>query len=252
MKRTQTILFSVLLGAGLLAACQDETPKPAEPAAQQAAGPITQGRSGTVAETMNAGGYTYVLVDTGAEAFWAAAPTFAVQVGDPVVVPDGMPMQNFHSQTLNRDFDVVYFVGSVQVGGAAPRPANAPQMPEGHPDLQGQVPLEAGTINVADIKKAEGGIRIGDLMARKADLAGTEISVRGRVVKFNARIMGKNWLHLQDGTGDVGRNDLTVTTDATARVGDTVLVTGVLSIDKDYGYNYTYEVIIEDARVTIE
>jgi hypothetical protein len=64
--------------------------------------------------------------------------------------------------------------------------------------------------------------------------------------------MGKNWLHLQDGSGSEGTNDLTVTTGTTVKVGDMVLVSGVVSVDRDFGYGYSYEVIIEDAEVTVE
>jgi hypothetical protein len=64
--------------------------------------------------------------------------------------------------------------------------------------------------------------------------------------------MGKNWIHLQDGSGQQGTNDLTVTTSGTANAGDTVVVAGKLSVDKDFGYGYKYAVIVEDAQVTKE
>ncbi len=74
------------------------------------------------------------------------------------------------------------------------------------------------------------------------------------MVKFTPRIMGKNWLHLQDGSGDTaaGTHDLTVTTNVTAKVGDTVLISGAVTLDKDFGEGYKYDVIIEDAKVTVE
>ncbi len=72
---------------------------------------------------MDSGGYTYVQVDTGKEKVWAAAPQFKVKVGDPVIIPQGMAMHNYHSKTLNRDFDLVYFVNSIMVGGAQPAEA---------------------------------------------------------------------------------------------------------------------------------
>lgn len=74
--------------------------------------------SGKVLETMNAATYTYIRVDTGKATNWAAAPQFAVKVGDTVTVESGMPMPNYHSKTLNRDFEVVYFTGRVRVAGA--------------------------------------------------------------------------------------------------------------------------------------
>ena len=76
--------------------------------------------------------------------------------------------------------------------------------------------------------------------------------MRGKVVKFTPEIMGKNWIHLQDGTGAAGTSDLTVTTSASAKTGDTVTVKGILVVDKDFGYGYAYDVIIEDAEVTVE
>jgi len=77
--------------------------------------------------------------------------------------------------------------------------------------------------------------------------------VRGKVVRFSPQIMGKNWIHLQDGTGDENGNaDLTVTTATSAEVGDTVLVTGKLETDKDIAHGTVYEVIVEDAEVVVE
>lgn len=73
--------------------------------------------SGTVTETMDTAGYTYVKVDTDTEEVWVAAPEFEVKVGDPVIVGQSMPMPNYHSNTLNRDFEVVYFAGNVAVAG---------------------------------------------------------------------------------------------------------------------------------------
>ena len=83
-------------------------------------------------------------------------------------------------------------------------------------------------------------------------LSGQEVSVRGKVVKFNSGIMNKNWVHIQDGTGDVTAktHDLTVTTEQTVSVGDTVLVKGQLTINRDIGAGYKYPVMIEQATFT--
>jgi hypothetical protein len=65
-------------------------------------------------------------------------------------------------------------------------------------------------------------------------------------------IMGKNWLHVKDGSGTPGSDDLVVTTQIEAKIGDTVLVNGTLVTDKDFGSGYRYDVIVEDAEVTVE
>lgn len=263
MKKTLT-LITIALAALSLSACSQE--KPATPAAQapQEAAPSamsapapaidkTGGTSGTVIETMDAAGYTYVQVDSGTEKIWAAAPAFTVAVGDSVVVPDGMPMNNYHSKTLDRDFPVVYFVDSVLNASAPVAPAASDgAMPEGHPATN--VAATPVDIDLNNIAKPEGGLTIGEIFSGKTDLSGKDVTLRGKVVKFSPQIMGKNWLHIQDGSGDEasGTHDLTVTTSVTAKVGDTVLVNGPLTLDKDFGYGYQYNVIIEDAKVTVE
>lgn len=103
------------------------------------------------------------------------------------------------------------------------------------------------------IEKAESGT-IGEIFANKEKLKGKEISVRGKVMKFSPMIMGKNWVHLQDGTGEAASatNDLTVTTNDTVTVGDIVLMTGTVVINKDLGAGYTYDVIVENATFKVE
>jgi len=203
--------------------------------------------TGEVVETMDAGQYTYVQVDDGAKKIWAAAPKFAVAVGDKVVLPEGMAMRDFHSKTLNRTFDLVYFVNGVQVTGA--RTKNE-QVAAAH-TATAATPA-AAAVDLSNVPKAEGGNTVAELHAGKTDLAGKEVLVRARVVKFTLSVMGKNWVHVQDGSGTAGTNDLTVSTTGVAAVGDTVLVRGVLTTDKDLGFGYHYDIIIEDGTVTVE
>jgi hypothetical protein len=200
-----------------------------------------------VVETVESGGYTYVQVDTGDKRVWAAAPKFRVAVGDTVTVPAGMPMAGYHSKTLNRTFDLVYFVPYVSVKGAE---GSAGALSSAHAPVE--VVEEPVQVDFAGIEKPPGGKNVSELFKEKTGLKGKEVLVRGKVVKFTAGIMGKNWIHLQDGTGEKGTNDLTITTDSDAQVGDIVLIRGTVSTDKDFGFGYRYELIIEDARVTVE
>lgn len=264
MKKLIGTMSLAILMLGLLAACgeQQKAPEPAKPSAMgnqpasapQAGGP---GKSGKVIETMNAAGYSYVQVDTGQEKFWAAAPEVNVKVGDSVAVPEGMPMPDYESKTLGRKFDMVYFVPALIVNGA-PQSGAPGTMPEGHPQMGGDAAGGNGApkvvaptdINLKGIKKADQ--TVAEVYAQKAALSGKTVKIRGKVVKFTPEIMGKNWIHLQDGSGEQGTNDLTVTTSGVAKTGDTVIVSGKLSVDKDFGYGYKYDVILEDAQVTKE
>jgi hypothetical protein len=138
----------------------------------------------------------------------------------------------------------------------AATPTSAPEappatMPAPPPHPTPAAPSE--TVDLSGIEKAEGGRTIAEVFAEKDQLAGETVVFRGKVVKTNAGIMGKNWLHIRDGSGAEGTNDLTVTTaEVLPEVGDTVLVSGTIALDKDFGMGYQYDIIIEDADVTVE
>ncbi len=116
--------------------------------------------------------------------------------------------------------------------------------------------LSAGIINnvySAEADKfaaAKDTIKVEEVYAKKDTLNGKKISVKGEVAKFNSGIMGKNWVHIRDGSGKPGTNDITATTQDDARIGDKVIVTGTLAVGKDFGAGYIYEVIIEEASIT--
>ena len=244
------VTCAVVAGAGRGGRAGAMPPAPAghpAPATDDSGGAGSPTVTGKVVQTMNAGPYTYVEVDDGTKKVWAAAPQFAVAVGDQVVVPAGTPMPNFHSNSLDRTFDVVYFVGGIQVvggksGGNGAAAAHAP----------GSARVAAPAIAVSKLEKPAGGYTVAELFANKAALVGKEVAVRGKVAKATEGVMGKNWLHIQDGTGAAGTNDVTATTTASAAVGTTVLVRGRLAADKDLGFGYKYDVLIEDANVTVE
>jgi len=204
--------------------------------------------TGTVVETMDAGNYTYVRVDTQDGEIWAAATRFDVEVGDKVVVPLVMPMENFHSDSLDRTFPVVYFTSQIMREGETASPA----MPPGHPPVGGAMAASHDApAEMEAIEPADGGVTISQIWTETDALAGSPVTVRGKVVKFNGGILGTNWIHLQDGTGSAenGDNDITVTTLGTASVGDVVTVTGTLVTDQDFGAGYTYKVLVKDAEL---
>jgi hypothetical protein len=121
---------------------------------------------------------------------------------------------------------------------AKTEPANPHQSPG---------PAQPARVNVK-ITPCEDCIKITDLLENKKSYNGKVIKVTGQVVKYNPGIMGKNWVHIQDGTDYEGIYDLTVTTQQPAKVGDIMTFEGTISLDKDFGYGYFYPVIMEDAK----
>ncbi len=190
-------------------------------------------RTGKIVETMNAGSYTYMLLETPEGQVWVAGPETAVAVGDTVSVSQGMMMTDFTSKTLDRTFAEIYFVAKVVTPDDGPAAST-------HTGVK--------TAAVEKVTKADDGYTVAELLSHGATLDGKTVKVRGKVVKFTPEVMNTNWIHLQDGTG----GDLTVTSSATVAVGDVIVVDGVLAADKDFGAGYKYDVIVEKAKVVVE
>ncbi len=247
---TKTLL--VLLSAAAIAACggkpvaqtqtQTQAPAPAPAKVEPAPAPSAASSTlvtGTVAETMNAAGYTYIRIATAGGDRWAAVPETKLKEGDSVTVTAQMVVPNFESKTLGRKFENIIF-GSMP--GAKPVERAAPAQP---------APATTAPADV-HVEKAPGGKTIAEVWAEKSALKDKPVVVRGTVVKFLPQIMGKNWIHLRDGSGTraKGDDDVTVTTNASVKIGDVITVSGTLRVDKDFGAGYQYGVIIEDAKVT--
>jgi hypothetical protein len=257
------IALAVTLGPLLVTAGCDKSEKAAVADDPALATPVPEGMvRGTVLETMDSGGYTYVLVETDQDQRWAAAQQTDVSVGDVVQMGAGMPMADFTSKTLDRTFDVLYFIDGLQnlsepAAAAAPGAAALPEghpatgMPPGHPSVDTAGDTAAADTSVAAL---EPGQDIAWVYANKDSLAGQQVSLRGTVVKYNEGILGWNFIHLQDGSGDAadGSNDLTVTSNATTAVGETIVVTGTVILDKDFGAGYAFPTMIEDATIAAE
>jgi len=261
-----------VLAFALAAACGGDSAK----SSPQATGPSPD--EGLVKEVIQSGGYTFLRTVRLGKEVWVRAPETEVTVGDRVTMPEGLPQNGFTAESLGRTFDLIYLVSAIQVTGAsgthatpvqpAPTGAGGAALPEGHPTLpqdgQGMGGMQAGDDNphksrppVADIDlsgiaKADNGNTIAELYGARADLKDKDVAVRGRVVKFTPQVMNRNWVHIRDGSGAEGTNDLTFTTTENLAVGDTVLVKGKLAVDRDFGFGYKYDIIIEDAEVTVE
>ena len=217
--------------------------------------PQSPGRlTGRVLQTMNAGGYTYLSVDTKTGPKWAAVREAKVKKGSVVTIDIEMVANDFESKTLNRKFDAIVFGVLADRAATAAPPATTPAAP-----MLGSMmnpmgsPAQHMSAPAVDVKveKAEGGKSVAEVWAARTELSEKPVVVRGKVVKFLGGIMGRNWLHLRDGSGsrEKGDDDLTVTTTEVANVGDVVTVSGIVHVDKDFGAGYRYPVIIEDASL---
>ncbi len=198
--------------------------------------------SGKVLESMDSGGYTYILVEKAGKKTWVAVPKIEVKIGQDISFQPGMVMSNFQSKTLNRTFETIVFSGGVTGSGTG----------SVNPSTD-HTPPKVLTNKTIKVEKASGpdAYIVAELYEKSALLDKKSVVVRGQVVKFSPNIMGKNWIHIQDGSGDPskGTNDILVTSNDTARIGDIVTAKGTLYKDKDFGSGYKYAVIVEDASI---
>lgn len=209
---------------------------------------------------MNGGGYTYVRLTRATDEVWVAAREFKASVGEELSVAVAMTMRDFKSPTLSRSFPLLYFASDVaRKGETLEAPSAAPAPPPMTPlnsHGSGEAPVTPPTAPpVTKVTPPAGGLSVADIFARRTELSGKPVLVRGTVVKFNAGILDRNWLHLQDGSGsaDSETHDLTITTPVTAPavpLGAVVTAKGVLALKRDFGAGYTYDAILEDATLT--
>jgi len=215
--------------------------------------PAAEVVGGEVLEVKDVESYTYLRLKTAQGETWAAVPTAKVKKGDKVTIDNPMVMKNFESKALKKTFPTVVF-GMLGTGkGGAPQAAQAsarPAAPQGANPHALPPKVEAPD---AKVPKASGAnaYTVAEIMAKPAALKDKPVLVRGKVVKYNPGIMGKNWIHLRDGSGSAAdqTNDVLVTTTEDAKPGDILTAKGVVRTDKDFGAGYSYKVIVEEAKL---
>jgi hypothetical protein len=251
-------LLGFLVAALLFVACStkqkplSETRESEKPLAAHGTAPESQSAAkanvleGKVLERLDAGRYSYLRLSTSSGEIWAAVLLTEASVGSEVTIENPMPMDGFQTKTLNRKFDRIVF-GTL--GRKSQDQGQLLALHNAHDNISSSA--SNGPIRVQRAAGSEGRT-IAEIFAQKTLLKDREVAVTGKVVKVNANIMGKTWIHLRDGSGDPASrtNDLTVTTQGSAAVGDTVMVKGTIRTDKDLGMGYVFSVIIEAATIT--
>ncbi len=239
MLKNTLIICSILISI-LLSACGTKDERP-----------IPEGYTrGVVIKTMNSGGYSYMLLDQDGKEEWIAATQMEVKKDDTVYYQIAMEMKDFHSNTMNKDFKKIIFSSECTKNPWKDLPAGSDMK-----GMKGDNPhkkLKTSRDEELIIQPFQGGYTVEQLYKQKSSLSGKTVKIRGKVVKFSPDIMGKNWVHIQDGTGSKNDYDLTVTTMETMNVGNIVVFEGVLAVDKDFGSGYKFSVIIENASIIKE
>jgi predicted RNA-binding protein len=195
----------------------------------------------TIEEVLHAAGYTYLLVSEDKKDQWLAVPEMDVNIGTTYYYQGGLNMSDFKSRELDRVFESVIFLEQISL--EPPLPPESVSLSTAHSTT---VPVEKPDILV---EVAKDGISIADLVSEKKSYDGKTVRIRGQVTKYNADIMDKNWIHIQDGTEYDGTFDLTITSDMAVETGKTLTFEGKIALDKDFGFGYFYDIIMEEAKI---
>jgi hypothetical protein len=161
-----------------------------------------------------------------------------VKVGETYYFDKALQMNNFYSKELDKTFDVIYFINEIN---SKIEPGTIIARPEAH---SGKIQSSQKEIKIV---KTEGELTIADLFKNRLKYAGTKVRIKGLVGKVNKAVMGKNWIHLQDGTNFSGNFDLTITSQDMANTDEIATFEGLISLNKNFGSGYFYELIMEDA-----
>ena len=197
--------------------------------------------TGIVAESEESGDYVYIKFEDG---IWIAAKPFAVSKGDKVQYSGAVVMNDFHNKLLDRTFESILFVFAAGIVNDDAIVEPATLLDGNRPNKK---PAVVHTPATGEIKPLEDGKTIADIYAESDQLKGQVLSLSAKVVKVNQRILGKNWITLQDGSGTKPENKIVATSQEMPAPGDLVIVKGTLVTDVELGRGYSYKVMLEEA-----
>jgi hypothetical protein len=205
-----------------------------------------------VKEVVQTSSYTYVRVSEANNEYWCALNKSEVATGKTFYWLKGWEMNQFHSKELNKTFASIFFLESLTDAPPVQAENSIPEnMAIENPATGGSMPGRQFVKEKERIKleKAKDGITIAELFANKQIYNGKVVKIRGEVVKISPAIMDRNWIHIQDGTKEGANYDLTITTLDSTSIGNVVIAEGIISLDKNIGAGYNYEVLMENAKL---
>lgn len=254
---TYALLITFLLG------CQSGSNDQGNASQAAAVATDTTGRPGAsdlhkveVKSVIQVTKYTYLEVLENGNKQWLAVPSCDVRIGETVYYRGGMLMSQFESKELGKTFDRILFLDKVL------KDPNQPPAAQSNPHAQisqGQDPHAAALPGMGSSKdtvrqqvkidRPTNSTSIADLLKSPKDFEGKRIVIKGKVTKYTSGVMGKNWVHIQDGTDYKGKFEIVITTDAELNVGDIAIFDGPISLNKDLGFGYFFEVLMENATL---
>jgi len=180
--------------------------------------------------------YLYLLVQENNDEFWIAVRKMEINIGETYFYYGGLLKTNFKSNEYDKVFDKIYLVTSL--------------VKSDHGNHINEKKLDIKDIKIAKTKsipEIKGSIKISELVRNQKELEGKTVQISGICSKTNPNIMGRNWIHVKDGSLD--DYDLVITSSTYVKEGTQITIKGVVALNKDFGAGYMYKLILENGVV---
>lgn len=195
-----------------------------------------------IKEVLPTSKYIYLRVNEGGRDYWIATLKKDVEVGGQYFFKEGILKTNFESKEHDRLFDTMYLVSQIIPSSHGNQHGTAGGL---WPSVQKDVEKDHEVDPAVHSK--EGSRTIEEILNSPAAFVGKHIQVSGVCVKVNYNIMGRNWLHLKDGSMD--EYDFVATSAQIVSEGQVITLEGIFNEQRDFGAGYYYDFILEDAKV---
>jgi len=217
---------------------------------------------GKVLEIKPAMGYKYLKIDENGKTLWVAIANAPVKIGQKIGYDKKTLMKDFKSKSLNQKFDEIYFASEVYLAKEAKAFKSLKSMlaigtekKDPHAGMGRGMSPEPKEEKPAKPFVKKNAYTVEEIHMWRKDLNNTTINLEAKVFKVSHGIMKRDWVHLGDGTGNEKKltDDLVFTTPScNLKKDDKVIATGKVVLDRDFGYGYFYEVIIENATFKVK
>lgn len=241
--RLKILMISVLVLTVMVACDSKERVKATDAGHSATPAAMTADHKVKVEEVIKAPSYMYLRVTEDGKEYWVATTDQPIEVGMTVYYDKGLVMKDFEVKELERTFESLWFVQKFRTEKGVTRSEGSVS-----PHGGGQIAPQS---NVA-VEKLPGGVTVAELYASPSSFEGKAISIRAKVTKYNTNIMGRNWVHLQDGTKHGDKFDVTLTTRDAVEVGAEVVFKATVTLNKDFGAGYKYDIILEEGSLAKE
>jgi hypothetical protein len=198
-----------------------------------------------ISEVIPGSKYVYVLVEENGRQFWISTAKKELNTGETYYYTESILKTAFESKEHNRIFDTLYLVTELvsashgeQMHGFSTEGADKEQL---------EIVRQSIASEQDSTSEFAGRIRISDLVDDPEKYEGKKVELKGLCSKVNPGIMGRNWLHLQDGSKD--SYDLVITTDEIVEKGSQITIRGVVKLHVDLGSGYVYPILVENGAL---